>query len=477
MSEIPTLKRIVEKEFYSWWGFLSGIAVIAAITGLNFLSIPLIYTIIFVGFIIIFFVARVMYKVSRTLAEYKPKPKDPRKYVYKNLEYKDVEFAIYYLTKKIDKQGIDNKGFFVSKDLFDWNNISGKDGNKKDEDKLREFLMYVAPSLKDVEVPWINNAKIEKINDNKEIKISHGEDVFCSIKLDDKESKAILTGPEQHGFRNYEFLARKNNGRTISQKYDPVRNIIIGVDRGGAVIGGMLAKNLGLAIKTLATAYAYPPKRDTGIMTSIRSGECLNNIIFEDVKRILLVDDAIRGGGSMKAARDMLYEKLYWFCWDKIPGTKKNNDNERLKEFLKQKLNIDWANTAEIKKSPDGKTIKVSAKKKSLELILNNEETRINIVDDINHEFIVKKVYGERNICKEKSFFDIEIKIVCILNEVGGGGRTIHPDFWVYEAKTKGISLPWDKMHWFEELLLEKDEIDLFNKIYDESQNKAKIVL
>jgi hypoxanthine phosphoribosyltransferase len=34
-----------------------------------------------------------------------------------------------------------------------------------------------------------------------------------------------------------------------ADKFDAKKNIIIGIDRGGAIVGGMLAKNLGLAIE------------------------------------------------------------------------------------------------------------------------------------------------------------------------------------------------------------------------------------
>lgn len=100
-----------------------------------------------------------------------------------------------------------------------------------------------------------------------------------------------------------------------SGKYDARKNIIIGIDRGGAILGGLLAKNLGVAIKTLAINYANePPKTipaeeldpSTIRVTSIIAGKCLKNIDFESVTNILLVDDAIRGGNTMVAAKSLL---------------------------------------------------------------------------------------------------------------------------------------------------------------------------
>lgn len=97
-------------------------------------------------------------------------------------------------------------------------------------------------------------------------------------------------------------------------RYDTKRNIIIGIDRGGAIVGGLLAKNLGLAIKTLAINYANPPQILQGKEpdsanireTSIIAGRCLENIDFDGVTNILLVDDAIRNGHAMLSAMNML---------------------------------------------------------------------------------------------------------------------------------------------------------------------------
>lgn len=97
-----------------------------------------------------------------------------------------------------------------------------------------------------------------------------------------------------------------------SGQYDRIKNIIIGVDRGGGIVGGMLAKNFGLATKTVAIFYANPPlpQHRSGRITSVHSGNCLENIEFSGVRKILLVDDVVRTGESMKAAYDMLIKLL-----------------------------------------------------------------------------------------------------------------------------------------------------------------------
>ncbi|MFZ3168572.1 MAG: hypothetical protein WA130_13230 [Candidatus Methanoperedens sp.] len=120
------------------------------------------------------------------------------------------------------------------------------------------------------------------------------------------------------------FFVRDANGR-----YDTQKNIIIGIDRGGAIVGGLLAKNLGLAIKTLAINYANPPQILQGQgpenirVTSIITGKCLDNIDFDSVTNILLVDDAIRNGFTMLSARTML---------DRIINEKNKLGQIRIKE-------------------------------------------------------------------------------------------------------------------------------------------------
>lgn len=159
------------------------------------------------------------------------------------------------------------------------------------------------------------------------------------------------------------FLTLDKSGK----KFDAKKNIIIGIDRGGAIVGGMLAKNLGLAIETLAVFYANPPQTKMGVETSIRAGGCLENIDFFNVEKVLLVDDAIRTGVSMTKAVDMLNQ-----------------------------------------------------------------------------------------ILKEKGKSDqIEVKIACILS-ILEYRKLVNPHFSVYKTEYLTIKLPWDKMRWSKEMVLEE---------------------
>lgn len=86
------------------------------------------------------------------------------------------------------------------------------------------------------------------------------------------------------------------------------------------------------------------------------------------------------------------------FRWDKIPWSA--NENKQLKKSLKYYFGIDWVKTAEIEKSGDGRTIRVSLGKNFLSLTLNTERTKVNLkIDDGRvDEFSVKLKNGKLSI-------------------------------------------------------------------------------
>lgn len=95
------------------------------------------------------------------------------------------------------------------------------------------------------------------------------------------------------------------------------------------------------------------------------------------------------------------------FCWDMVPGSV--SDNERLLRFLKDDLNIVWADreNAEISKINDGKTIRISnkhEKEKYAEITLGEKEEKatLKISDGGTRNLKVKKEDGElKNIYDE----------------------------------------------------------------------------
>ncbi len=94
----------------------------------------------------------------------------------------------------------------------------------------------------------------------------------------------------------------------------------------------------------------------------------------------------------------------YLFSWNKIPGT----DNEKLMEFLKHDLNIDWAETAKIEKIGNDNIIRVYRGINSLSLKLNDKKTIVylKINNNKNHELIVKTEKDELNIYNKCDYWD-----------------------------------------------------------------------
>jgi hypoxanthine phosphoribosyltransferase len=162
-------------------------------------------------------------------------------------------------------------------------------------------------------------------------------------------------------------------------RYDGKSNLILGINRGGAILGGMLAKSLMLPPRTLVLLYDLPPGRYSSDTTSKLAYRCLKNLDFTNVKKILLVDDTMRTGDTMKCAERMLVD------------------------------------------------------------ILNEKEM------------------------SEK----IEYKKLCILyqKQIAHGGAEYELDFFVYRTELSEIRLPWDKMHLFEEMKLDKDRREEFEEL------------
>jgi hypothetical protein len=79
----------------------------------------------------------------------------------------------------------------------------------------------------------------------------------------------------------------------------------------------------------------------------------------------------------------------YLFSWDSIPG----DDNEKLKSFLRDDFDIDWAENAEIRKFDDGKTIRIYNDKKSAEIMIDEERGKaiLKICDGRTPVLKVKK--------------------------------------------------------------------------------------
>ena len=90
----------------------------------------------------------------------------------------------------------------------------------------------------------------------------------------------------------------------------------------------------------------------------------------------------------------------YLFSWDSVPG----DDDEKLRDFLRDDYNFDWAKNAEILKSEDGKTVCIIKDEDSVKIKIEEEKKKatLKIKDGATIELKVKKENGKRNIYGNK---------------------------------------------------------------------------
>ena len=86
----------------------------------------------------------------------------------------------------------------------------------------------------------------------------------------------------------------------------------------------------------------------------------------------------------------------YRFSWGNVPG----KDNGKLKNFLKDEFDIEWAENAKITKSDEGMTIHISKGKNSAEIKMDNNKKKatLKIHDGKTHDLKVKEEDGKLNI-------------------------------------------------------------------------------
>ena len=98
--------------------------------------------------------------------------------------------------------------------------------------------------------------------------------------------------------------------------------------------------------------------------------------------------------GDFKTIRDIV--GLYLFSWDNVPG----NDSEGILRFLRDDIDICWAENAEIRKSDDGKTICIFKDENSAEIMIDEKEKKatIKISEGWTNDLKVKKENGKLNI-------------------------------------------------------------------------------
>jgi CRISPR/Cas system CSM-associated protein Csm3 (group 7 of RAMP superfamily) len=87
---------------------------------------------------------------------------------------------------------------------------------------------------------------------------------------------------------------------------------------------------------------------------------------------------------------------LYLFNWGDVPGS----DSEKVRNFLKDICKVRWLENAEISKSTDGKTIRITKEEHSAEIVISEKEEKATLIinDDTSYELKLKIEMGELKI-------------------------------------------------------------------------------
>lgn len=112
----------------------------------------------------------------------------------------------------------------------------------------------------------------------------------------------------------------------------------------------------------------------------------ITKYVFDDVSKKFNIN--LSGGGNLI--------NLYLFSWDNVPG----DDSERLLRFLREDLNTDWVENAEISKSNDDKTIRIFKDDNFAEIFIDDNMKNATLKTDNGeiHHLNVKEENGMLNI-------------------------------------------------------------------------------
>ncbi|RCV63091.1 Pentapeptide repeat-containing protein [Methanophagales archaeon] len=159
------------------------------------------------------------------------------------------------------------------------------------------------------------------------------------------------------------------------------------------------------------------------------------------------LEETFRRAGKVRLANDVYYMRkcreyteniairMYLFSWDCVPG----DDDEKLRKFLKDDLDIGWTENAEIRKSNDGKTLSISKDEKRSEIILDaiKKKATLKISDGRTFYLNVKKKQGKLNIYRTWGAW-----LHSALRKHGAWGA------WLRSALRKHGAWLFDRFHW-----------------------------
>ena len=112
---------------------------------------------------------------------------------------------------------------------------------------------------------------------------------------------------------------------------------------------------------------------------------------------------------------EIQHDYEFLFSWDFIPG----DDNDKLKKYLKNKIDVVLVGNAKITKSDDGKTIRIFKDENSAEITIDEEKEKatLKISDVRTHDLKVKKENGKLNICEVSKDDNVKTVVIAFDND------------------------------------------------------------
>lgn len=248
--------------------------------------------------------------------------------------------------------------------LFCWDKIPGNDSGL-----LTDFLKQK------FSIDWVKTAKIEKIDNDKTIKIYTGKN-FIFLKLDNDKDK-LLIEIDGRTHKSHELIAERKNDKIKIYKFpEKITDFGAGIEY---ILRYSLEADFKVNYKVIIRKFIIT--MDIEKRTPCEKKNCeiyCQNLIENIAKRF----------GEIPQS--------YLFSWDEITG----NDSGKLIDFLKSNYDVDWVKTDKITKTNNSKTITITAGKNVISLNLNDKNTELNLeIDNVKTDkFIVKTEKGKLNI-------------------------------------------------------------------------------
>ncbi|MCK4689033.1 MAG: HEAT repeat domain-containing protein, partial [Candidatus Marinimicrobia bacterium] len=258
----------------------------------------------------------------------------------------------------------------ISETFISWDNVPGDDN-----EKLLNFLKD------EFDIDWAENAEISKSNDGTTINISKDEN-SVEIMMGAKKEKATLKISDG---RTHDLKVKKENGKLniyslgISKKEKKYAKIV-------AKGTECNPRKVKLFLNTLRIRQAIVDKSGGELNPAIAAKLFVIEYTFEDFYKDVKL---YRVQDFLWTVERLARGEVYLFSWDNVPG----NDSKKLRRSLKDDFDIVWAESAEIQKSGDGKTIHISKDEKSAEIEFDGvgEQATLGISGGETYDLKVKK--------------------------------------------------------------------------------------